>query len=898
MIYYSHDSVKQIIEKSKRWGVSTKTKIPLPVINRPDLLVYLPEAKQRLSPTHPYLSFHLGYDAPIMCTWVGLDIDNITDTDTAVISEVLNLFPAGYVETSISGTGVHLIFPIAGDVLSEYCVKRARFEYKSVVPLELYFKDRHFVFSGKSVRPLEESETTVEECICNLMKLGVLEKVARLRSQHDNQGWSVVSPVRSDVEVLRSIYSTTGKWFKAAYTSGKLWEVKTTSSPSASEYIYAVCAAVVRHTQDREQVKRILLNASPKLWSNISEISTVKGGVWVPSSKNSKFDRLILTDASSGNVLDSVYNKAVEENSFFVVTMSQDAPNVAFEMLSDLTDSLDTDTDTDTDTDDTNINFFPISEVIQNAHIFVSKRKREYVIGDNQYYRYNKKTGLYVKIGIERDLLEKLRVFYSYLTCSSSTKGGELPSPHQISAFAKQVNDELRLGCKIDTVQNHTWIFNRQQHVLRDKHHVCLKLNDCIYDLIQDVVVPETSDFFAYSTIPLSASDLLSDAEYKELYPQSKFYNYLRTSLYNEEIDEDDISNSSMLKETIRCLQIAFGYLMIPRSQSEQFTTSGAVMLKGVGGSGKSLMLKILRALFGGDEELSCNITGADLTSDTGLHDLPGKRFIFIEELDAVFNSLAQTRFKALVTNESVTRVQKYEPTISKVWNVKLVCTCNDVIRTYSGDSGDALQSRLYYFNFPNAFRGTELEDPTLLHTITTEELPIVLKWLSIGVRAYLREGKLITPASSKSVVTEQRRGVNPYFDIVCEIFEFLEDDDPRVKYNSSNTTIAVPDVRMLVQHVMSIAKNREMLVSKRLSTTDLNKVFNYDFPKLMKDTPVKYIRAYHSNRVQVDGGSDRQERCWTNIIIREDSLYYNDIKQFLPENYLTDIQFCQLPTT
>lgn len=194
-------------------------------------------------------------------------------------------------------------------------------------------------------------------------------------------------------------------------------------------------------------------------------------------------------------------------------------------------------------------------------------------------------------------------------------------------------------------------------------------------------------------------------------------------------------------------LQEWFGYVLSGRTDLQVIAS-----LVGKPGSGKSIIAEMLSALVGDDYTTSINL--AMLATEDGKRTLMGKTLAVIPDANWVVAHKG-TAIEALksVSGEDRQSIKRlYRSHWMGKLGVRFMAIGNDT-PSFNDPSG-ALMRRMIHVYFPNSFRGTVDEDPTLRPRIR-KELAGILNWALVGLRRLEKLGRFTVPAASKDISRE-----------------------------------------------------------------------------------------------------------------------------------------------
>ncbi|MGR5278887.1 phage/plasmid primase, P4 family [Vibrio rotiferianus] len=183
-------------------------------------------------------------------------------------------------------------------------------------------------------------------------------------------------------------------------------------------------------------------------------------------------------------------------------------------------------------------------------------------------------------------------------------------------------------------------------------------------------------------------------------------------------------------KEQIRQLRMLFGlsvFGLMPKHQT-------AVLLHGAGGSGKSLVLKVLESLL--SSEAIATVSPMQMDKDYKVATLAGKRFNLVPELDKD-TPIPSAAFKAIVGGDTINAREPYGKSFNFTPNVTNWFNGNFFPKTTDHTLG--FYRRWTIVHFHNTKPENE-RDPFLLEKIVANELPAILTWAIEGVEDYLQQ--------------------------------------------------------------------------------------------------------------------------------------------------------------
>lgn len=197
-----------------------------------------------------------------------------------------------------------------------------------------------------------------------------------------------------------------------------------------------------------------------------------------------------------------------------------------------------------------------------------------------------------------------------------------------------------------------------------------------------------------------------------------------------------------------------------------------AFMLVGTGRNGKSTFIQMLRAMLGGDANVSA----------VSIQDLTGNRFA-AAHLEHKFANLCSEmgttkikltdKFKALTGGDTVYAERKFMKKRPFMNYAKMMCGLNDVPKVDIEESL-AFFSRWEIITFPNKFEGPNCDLNIIDKLTTPEALTGMLRWAVEGLHRLLEQKRFTESQSSTEVMTLYTKLSDP---ILHWIENFTEPD-------------------------------------------------------------------------------------------------------------------------
>lgn len=168
-----------------------------------------------------------------------------------------------------------------------------------------------------------------------------------------------------------------------------------------------------------------------------------------------------------------------------------------------------------------------------------------------------------------------------------------------------------------------------------------------------------------------------------------------------------------------------------------------AFFFYGSGANGKSVLCRIMEAMFG--EENVSHVSLPDLCdqSGTSIPELAGKIANFCTETD--WNKFNESKFKALISGEKVTSKKLYENPIQSAVSCKFIFCLNNIPTRLK-----SLQATIRRCSFIECkvIIPEEERDSRLAEKIIETELPGIFNWVLKGLERLLKRGRFDEPKS------------------------------------------------------------------------------------------------------------------------------------------------------
>ena len=180
----------------------------------------------------------------------------------------------------------------------------------------------------------------------------------------------------------------------------------------------------------------------------------------------------------------------------------------------------------------------------------------------------------------------------------------------------------------------------------------------------------------------------------------------------------------------------------MPSCKHEKF-----LWLEGLGGNGKSVLLKIMAAYVGEENTNYAQLERLDRSAVRA--ELEGKKLNISGEMTAN-TTLSDGYLKQLTSGEPIEADRKYKASVTFIPTVKLVASTNKLPRLL--DTSDGFGRRAVILSFTRQFDEAS-KDIDLADSIIANELEGVLAWGVEGLRKLEQQRGFTIPPSSKVIV-------------------------------------------------------------------------------------------------------------------------------------------------
>lgn len=220
--------------------------------------------------------------------------------------------------------------------------------------------------------------------------------------------------------------------------------------------------------------------------------------------------------------------------------------------------------------------------------------------------------------------------------------------------------------------------------------------------------------------------------------------------------------------EIRRQIKLLFGLSLIPETRFNVF-----FVLFGEPGTGKSVLLIILRELIGGNnvssvpfhqfsEKHSIGLLTRNLLNLVADADTENPKDANLGQIEGVL--------KLITDGGDVTVEDKFKPPYRAPVTARLIMACNNLPPFLDRTMG--IWDRLRVIPFGVRFRGTSSEDPSLRDRIVATELPGIFNWALEGLLELLALQRFPETAAGLAIKNEHRMNCDHEFDFLNDNFE------------------------------------------------------------------------------------------------------------------------------
>ena len=337
------------------------------------------------------------------------------------------------------------------------------------------------------------------------------------------------------------------------------------------------------------------------------------------------------------------------------------------------------------------------------------------------------KTGLSYKPGILADHLKgDEKVFYAaeqYFMYEKGVYGtmNELTARNMVRTH--MLSSECKLSQITDTEGQ--WKMQVQEDFKNlNANPFIINVQNGLYNVLDDKLTDHTPDYL--STVQIGA-------KYEPSSVCPRFIQYL---------------NESLEKDQIPLVQEMLGYFLVPTNRAQK-----AFLIVGVGGSGKSVLLRTISDVLLGRDNVS-NVSWQALNERFKPAELFGKLVNAFADLPTK-NIDDNGIFKALVGEDYLTVEYKNKKPFSFQSFARLLFSCNNIPKNY-GDRSDGFYRRLIIIKFNHAVP-QDKKDPELLEKFKGEADGILLFAIE-GLKRLLHNNFIFSETQANKDALQQYR--------------------------------------------------------------------------------------------------------------------------------------------
>jgi putative DNA primase/helicase len=222
--------------------------------------------------------------------------------------------------------------------------------------------------------------------------------------------------------------------------------------------------------------------------------------------------------------------------------------------------------------------------------------------------------------------------------------------------------------------------------------------------------------------------------------------------------------------DLILLVQQMFGYFV-----TTDTTRQAIFYFRGVTGSGKSTIMRVLDALIG--ERNICNVSIKDLAERSTLNDMTGKTLAKITDMNTSNPrdlSEAASNLNRISGDDPVHVFRKFLSGINVKLGVRFLMAGNQFPNF--GEHATALARRLKVIPFNRSFE--DVADPDLSRKLIDNELPAILNWALDGLDDLQLMGEFVVPAASlaaRKIILNSGDPIRSFAAEDCELDPALE---------------------------------------------------------------------------------------------------------------------------
>ena len=301
----------------------------------------------------------------------------------------------------------------------------------------------------------------------------------------------------------------------------------------------------------------------------------------------------------------------------------------------------------------------------------------------------------------------------------------------------QMLSREMKMNQIIDATQQ--WKLRVQKDIRElNPNPYIINVKNGLYNVLEDTLTEHNADY--YSTVQLNVT---YDKEAK----CPRFLEFLKESMGGD-------------MEQVALIQEMLGYFLIPINSAQK-----CFVIVGVGGAGKSVLLRVLNDILLGKQNVS-NVSWQALNERFKTAELFGKLANIFADLPTKYiddNGI----FKALVGEDYLTVEKKNKNPFSFQSCARLLFSCNSIPKNY-GDRSEGFYRRLIIMRFNNAVP-VEKRDPDLIEKFRLEADGIFLFALEGLKRLMNNQFKFSETEVNKSELQQYRENNDSMLSFVKE---------------------------------------------------------------------------------------------------------------------------------
>lgn len=253
----------------------------------------------------------------------------------------------------------------------------------------------------------------------------------------------------------------------------------------------------------------------------------------------------------------------------------------------------------------------------------------------------------------------------------------------------RMISREMKMNQILDAT--HQWKLRVQKDIRElNPNPYIINIKNGLYNVLEDTLTEHNPDY--YSTVQLNVT-------YDEKAKCPRFLKFLEESMCGD-------------MEQVALIQEMLGYFLIPVNSAQK-----CFVIVGVGGAGKSVLLRVLNDILLGKQNVS-NVSWQALNERFKTAELFGKLANIFADLPTKYiddNGI----FKALVGEDYLTVEKKNKNPFSFQSCARLLFSCNSIPKNY-GDRSEGFYRRLIIMRFNNMVPA-EKRDPELIDKFRLE---------------------------------------------------------------------------------------------------------------------------------------------------------------------------------